>query len=413
MAKRDAGVPIRSGAEGLGTKVSGRRRALGLAGTGLVGTGLTGGVALVGGVFTHSRGAMAAPASTDSPPVRGVPGKGIRLRFQSTWPAKDIFHEFANDLARKVSDMSGGRLEIEMLPAGAVAQPFSVLDAVSRGVIDGGHGALSYWYGRNSALGLWGSGPSFGMDSNTVLAWHMLGGGRALLDEIYRSLNLQVESFLYGPMPAQAMGWFRKPVSEVADLKGLRYRAVGLSIDLFEAMGAIVQSLPAGEIARALDSGQLDAAEFNNPTSDRILGLPEVVKYCMLGSFHQSAETFEVLFNRSVYALLSPELRTVVTHSIQAASAEMSWKAIDRFSRDFDETEAALGVQYRRTPEVILRAQLKAWDQVVEKKSRENPMFARVHASMGAFARRAARWQVESGVDSRLAYEHFFPSGSR
>ncbi len=372
-----------------------RRRALGAAGAGAA-------------IATASKVALAA--SVASPRIRQ---EGVRLRFQSTWPAKDIFHEFANDFARKISDMSDGRLEIEMLPAGAVAQPFNVLDAVARGVIDGGHGALSYWYGRNSALGLWGCGPAFGMDSNMVLAWHMRGGGRALLAEVYGELNLPVESFLYGPMPPQPLGWFRQPVSTPAELRGLRYRTAGLSIDLFEALGVSVQSLPAGEIARALDSGQLDAAEFNNATSDRILGLPDVVKVCMLGSFHQSAETFEVLINRSVLDVLAPELRAIFEQAVLAASAEMSWKAIDRYSRDFEETEAMQGVRYVRTSEAILRAQLDAWQRVVEKKSRENPTFARVHASMRAFAQRAARWQVENAVDLRLAYELAFPRRAR
>ncbi|MGE0313935.1 MAG: TRAP transporter substrate-binding protein [Lautropia sp.] len=374
-----------------------RRRALGLAGAAL---------ATSAAVPSGARG-----ANVSSPPRPRQ--EGVRLRFQSAWPAKDIFHEFANDFARKLSDMSGGRLEIEMLPAGAIAQPFNLLDAVARGVIDGAHGALSYWYGRNSALALWGCGPAFGMDANMVLAWHMRGGGRALLAEVYADLNLPVESFLYGPMPPQPLGWFRAPVATPADLRGLRYRTVGLSIDLFEALGASVQSLPAGEIARALDSGQLDAAEFNNATSDRILGLPEVAKVCMLGSFHQLAETFEVLINRPVYEVLAPELRALFEHAVQAASTEMSWKAIDRYSRDFEETEAMQGVRYVRTSEAILRAQLDAWARVVEKKSRENPMFARVHASMRAFARRAARWQVENAVDLRLAYEHVFPPRPR
>ena len=373
-----------------------RRRAIGVAGASLA----------------AATGASAQSTSGGSAPLVARP-VAIRLRFQSTWPAKDIFHEFANDFARMVSDMSGGRLEIEMLPAGAVVQPFAVLDAVARGVIDGSHGVLSYSYGRNSALALWGCGPAFGMDANMVLAWHMAGEGRALLAEIYRSLNLPVESFLYGPLPAQPLGWFREPVTELRDLRGLRFRTVGLSIDLFEALGVVVQSLPAAAIARALDTGQLDAAEFNNPSSDRILGLPEVAKICMLGSFHQSAETFEVLVNQQTLELLSPELRAIFKHAVLAASTQMSWKAIDRFSRDFEETEAMQGVRYQRTPDVILRAQLDAWDRVVEKKSRENLMFARVYGSMREFARRAARWQVESTVEPRLAYEHYFPPQRR
>ena len=144
---------------------------------------------------TAGAGAMAAPMIASA--------QAVSLRFQSTWPAKDIFHEYANDFAKKVNDMAGGKLKIEVLPAGAVVPAFQLLEAVAKGTLDGGHGVVAYHYGKNSALALWGSGPAFGMDPNMVLAWHNYGGGKALLDEIYKSLNLEVVSYLYGPMPTQ------------------------------------------------------------------------------------------------------------------------------------------------------------------------------------------------------------------
>ena len=148
-------------------------------------------------------------------PMVSVARSPTVLRVQSTWPAKDIFHEYAVDFAKKVNDMSGGRLKVDVLPAGAVVKPFDLIDAVSKGTLDGGHGVLAYWYGKNSALALWGSGPAFGMDANMILAWHHYGGGRALLEEIYRTLNLHVTSFLYGPMPTQPLGWFKKQITKV------------------------------------------------------------------------------------------------------------------------------------------------------------------------------------------------------
>src|SRR5258706_5459836 len=111
--------------------------------------------------------------------------QGVSMRFQSTWPAKDIFHEYAQDFAKKVNDMAGGRLKIEVLPSGAVVPAFQLLEAVNKGTLDGGHGVVAYHYGKNSALAIWGSGPAFGLDSNLVLAWHYYGGGKALLAEIY------------------------------------------------------------------------------------------------------------------------------------------------------------------------------------------------------------------------------------
>ena len=225
-------------------------------------------------------GAMAAPMVSRADTVS--------LRFQSTWPAKDIFHEYANDFAKRVNDMAGGRLKIEVLPAGAVVPPFQLLDAVNKGTLDGGHGVLAYHYGKNSALALWGSGPAYGMDPNMVLAWHQYGGGKALLEEIYASLNIDVVSYVYGPMPTQPLGWFKKPIAKVDDMKGLKFRTVGLAVDIFTELGTSVNPLPGGEIVPALDRGLIDAAEFNNASSDRVLGFPDVVdrKSTCLNSSH-------------------------------------------------------------------------------------------------------------------------------
>ncbi len=330
------------------------------------------------------------------------------LRFQSTWPQKDICHEFANDFAQKVNEMSGGRLRIEVLPAGAVVKAFDLLDGVAKGVLDGGHGLLAYWYSKNSALALWGTGPAFGMDANMLLAWHRYGGGKALLEEIYEDLNMPVVSFVYGPMPTQPLGWFKRPVTRPEQFQGMRFRTVGLSIDLFTRMGAVVNALPGAEVVPAMDRGLLDGAEFSNASSDRLLGFPDVAKVCMLQSFHQPAEAFEILFNRRRFESLSGELRAIVRNAVDASSAELSWKAIDRFSRDHIDLQHKQGVRFQRTPESILRAQLQSWDEVAQAEMAENPMFRRVYESQRAFAARATRWQSETQVDFRLAYQHFF-----
>jgi TRAP-type mannitol/chloroaromatic compound transport system substrate-binding protein len=329
------------------------------------------------------------------------------LRFQSTWPAKDIFHEYANDFAGKVNSMSGGKLKIEVLPSGSVVPAFQLLDAVNKGTLDGGHGVLAYHYGKNSALALWGSGPAFGMDPNMVLAWHNYGGGKALLEEVYKSLNIDVTSYVYGPMPTQPLGWFKKPIAKVEDLKGLKYRTVGLAVDIFTELGAAVNPLPGGEIVPALDRGLIDAAEFNNATSDRLLGFPDVVKNCMLQSFHQSGEQFEILFNKGKLAALPTELKSVIDYAVQASSAEMSWKAIDRNSKDYDAMKKQ-GIKFYKTPDSILRAQLAAWDKVIAKKSSENALFKKVLESQRAFAQLAGRWQNDYMVDFKMAYNHYF-----
>ncbi len=343
--------------------------------------------------------AMAAPMVSTA--------QTVTMRFQSTWPAKDIFHEYANDFAKKVNDMAGNRLKIEVLPAGAVVPAFQLLEAVAKGTLDGGHGVVAYHYGKNSALALWGSGPGYGMDPNMLLSWHYYGGGEALLQEIYKSLNIDVTSFLLGPMPTQPLGWFKKPIAKAEDLKGLKYRTVGLAVDIFTEMGAAVNPLPGGEIVPALDRGLLDAAEFNNATSDRILGFPDVVKNCMLQSFHQSTEQFEILFNRTKYNALSTDLKKVIDVAVEAASADMSWKAIDRNSKDYAELKKQ-GINFYKTPDAVLRAQLAAWDKVVAKKSADNPLFKKVLDSQRAFAQRAGAWQNDYLVDFKMAWNHYF-----
>ena len=353
---------------------------------------------------TAGAGAMAAPMVSRA--------QTTSLRFQSTWPAKDIFHEYANDFAKKINEMAGGRLKIEVLPAGAVVPAFQLLEGVAKGTLDGGHGVVAYHYGKNSALALWGSGPGYGMDPNMLLAWHHHGGGEALLQEIYKSINIDVVSFLYGPMPTQPYGWFKKPIAKVDDIKGMKFRTVGLAVDMYSDMGAAVNPLPGGEIVPALDRGLIDGAEFNNASSDRLLGFPDVSKVCMLQSYHQSGEQFEVLFNKAKVAALPPELRAIIDYAVQAASADMSWKAIDRNSQDYIELKKA-GVKFYKTPDTILKAQLDAWDKIMAKKGGENPLFQKVLDSQKAFAQRATAWQNDYSVSFNMAYNRYFGSGAK
>jgi TRAP-type mannitol/chloroaromatic compound transport system substrate-binding protein len=358
--------------------------------------------------FLAGAAASSAGAATLGFPMIAKSQGITTFRFQSTWPAKDIFHEYANDFAKKVNDMTGGELKIEVLPAGAVVPAFGLLDAVSKGTLDGGHGVVVYHYGKNAALALWGSGPAFGMDANMLLSWHKYGGGKDLLEKLYRAVGANVQSYVYGPMPTQPLGWFKKPITRAEDLKGLKFRTVGISIDVFTAMGAAVNALPGGEIIPAMDRGLLDAAEFNNASSDRLLGFADVSKVCMLQSFHQNAEQFEILFNRDKYNALPEKLRAVIDNAVEAASADMSWKAVDRYSKDYGELQTKLGVRFFKTPDAILKQQLVVYDQVVAKKSAENALFKEIVDSQRAFAARTVRWDLDTNVGRRMAYDHYF-----
>ena len=359
------------------------------------------------------RNIVKATIAAGSAAVLGFPNilkaQGVTsMRWQSTWPQKDIFHEFALDFAKKVNEMTGGDLKIDVLPAGAVVPAFQLLDAVSKGTLDGGHGVLSYHYGKSNALALWGSSPAYGMDANMILAWHKYGGGKELLTKLYNSLGANVVSFPYGPMPTQPLGWYKKVVTKPDDFKGMKFRTVGISIDLFQGMGAAVNALPGAEIVPALDRGLIEAAEFNNASSDRALGFQDVAKICMLQSYHQNAEQFEILFNKTKFDALPEKMRAIIAYAVDAASADMAWKAIDRYSKDYIELQTKDKVRFYRTPDSVLQKQLEIFDQVEAKKSAEVPMFKEIAESQRAFAARAVKWDLDTNVGRRMAYNHYF-----
>src|SRR6187431_169580 len=351
--------------------------------------------------------AMVTAAAVAAPSVVSAQGP-ISMRWQSTWPSKDIFHEYALDYAKKVNDMTGGDLKIEVLPAGAVVPAFQLLDAVSKGVLDGGHGVLVYHYGKQNALALWGSGPGYAMDANMLLAWHKYGGGKALLNEIFASIGANVVSFPYGPMPTQPLGWYKKPITKVDDFKGLKFRTVGISIDVFSGMGAAVNALPGGEIVAAMDRGLLDAAEFNNASSDRILGFADVSKVYMLQSYHQNAEQFEISFNKTKFDGLPAKMKAIIENAVEAASQDMSWKAIDRYSKDYIELQSKDKVRFYRTPDSVLQKQLEIYDEVAKKYAAANPLFKEIVESQLAFAKRATQWENDTVVSRKMAYDHYW-----
>ena len=204
-------------------------------------------------------------------------------------------------------------------------------------------------------------------------------------------------SFPYGPMPTQPLGWFKKPITKKDDFKGLKFRTVGISIDVFTGLGAAVNALPGGEIVPAMDRGLLDAAEFNNASSDKLLGFADVSKVCMLQSYHQNAEQFEIMFNKTKYDALPEKMRAIIANAVEAASADMSWKAVDRYSKDYLELQK-MGVKFYKTPDPILQTQLTSYDAAAAKKAEGNALFKEIEASQKQFAERVVRWELDTVV---------------
>ena len=218
--------------------------------------------------FLTGAAAAATGAATLGFPMIAKSQSPIVIKMQGSWSATDIFNEMAQEFVKRVNDMSGGRIRIDYLTGGAVVKSFEVMDAVSKGVLDAGHTVPVYWYGKSKVASLFGSGPINGCDAHQTLAWIYRGGGLDLYRELLGKLNLNVVGFFAMPMPTQPLGWFKKPITDASQLKGLKYRTVGLAADLFQEMGAKVTQLGGGEIIPALERGVIEAFEFNNPTSD-------------------------------------------------------------------------------------------------------------------------------------------------
>lgn len=334
----------------------------------------------------------------------------ITLKFQSGFPPKEPIHLIAADWTKKVEAMSGGRLKIDLLPGGAVVPPFQLLDAVHSGTLDGGVGVPAYWFGKQVTFSLFGTGPSWGLDAAQMLGWIYYGGGQQLYDELLqKELKLDVQSFFLAPIPTQPLGWFKKgAIQTPEDFKGIKYRTVGLSADLFKQLGASVVILPGSEIVPALDRGVIDGAEWNNASSDMVLGMHDVSKTYMVQSHHQSNEYLEILCNKKKLEALPADLKAIVRYSIMAESADMSWKFQDWNSRDLEELKTKHKVKVVKTPKAVLDAQLKAWDGLIADKAKDNPLFVKVMESQKAWAKRVGLWSQEITVDPIPAYEHFF-----
>ena len=358
--------------------------------------------------FLASATAGAAGAAAMAFPMVGKAQAPIKLRLQAGWPTKDAFYAYSEAFVKKVKDMTGGKLVFDLLPAGSVVKPFDMLDAVHSGTLDAAHGACGYWYGKNTAYSLFGTGPAIGMDAQMLLGWYEQGGGKALYEElISQVMKYNVKGFLNVPMWNQPLGWFKKEVKTAADFKGLKYRTIGLAVDLMKEMGSSVVMLPAADIVPALERGLIDAAEFNNPTSDRTLGFADVSKICMVQSFHQPMECQEVIINKKKFDALPKEFQAVIESAGTSLSAEMSYKAMNDNSRDMAELTAK-GVRFIRTPKEILQAQLNAWDAVIAKRSAENPFFVKVFESQKAWVKRVGPWRYAIEPSQEMAYNHFF-----
>ena len=352
-------------------------------------------------------GGAAAAATLAAPAV--LAQSPVVVKMQTSWPASDIWMEMARQYVERVEKMSGGRIKVDLLPAGAVVAAFQVMDAVNDGVIDAAHSVSAYWYGKNKAASLFGTGPVFGGNPTTMLSWFYQGGGRELYRELTQdNMGLNVVGLLGFPMPAQPFGWFTNSISNVGDINGLKYRTVGLAADLMQSMGMSVAQLPGGEIVPAMERGVIDAFEFNNPSSDMRFGAQDVAKNYYLGSYHQASEAFEFLFNRDFMDDLDDDLRAIMEYGVEAASTANTAFALDNYSADLQKLQNESGVNVQQTPQDILAAQLDAWSEMITELE-SDPFIKKVLDSQREWVERVTYYELLNSPDYRLAYNHFFP----
>jgi TRAP-type mannitol/chloroaromatic compound transport system substrate-binding protein len=353
--------------------------------------------------------ATAAGAATLGVPMVARAATTV-LKMQGSWGAGDMIEVYAKQYVDIVNDMGkGAGLKIDYLSAGAVVKAFEVQDAVNKGILDMGHLVPAYWYGKNRAASLFGTGPDWGWDGHQLLSWFYTGGGREIyLDLLQKKLKLNVVGWFLMPMPTQPLGWFKFQPKTPNDLKNLKYRTVGLASNVMQEMGCKVTQLPGGEIIPAMEKGVIEAFEFNNPTSDRRFGAADVAKYYMMASYHQAAEALEIEINKTKWESLPKEHQAIIEHAVEAANSRNLWTAYPQYAQDLQELIHKDGVHVYRTSEPILKAQLDAWDRVVKKYSADVPEFKQVIEAQRAWAKNVAYYELLNRADAKIAYDHYF-----
>ncbi len=335
--------------------------------------------------------------------------KTFKWTTQTAYAAGDDLHQSFVNLAQKIKEMSGGRLTLEVSPGGTFVPAFDTLQAVNDRVIDAGGGDGDYWVGKHPAGSLFASAPAFGMDSITLLGWMHYGGGGELFHEyIQQVLKFnKVQPFLLSPNLTQPFGWFKKPVTSVADIKGLKYRTPGLPVDVMRELGAAVITVPAAEIVPALERGVIDAAEYTSPKADMVLGLHDVRKVYMMPSYLQIGLVLNFFVNSERWNELPADLQAIVKYATMAESADFHWRYMELNSLALQDLETKRGVRVVETPRDILQAQLAAWDRVFEKHGKD-PFFSKVLASQKKWAERVVALKARINPPLDIALKHYW-----
>lgn len=347
-----------------------------------------------------------------SPSSAQAPAAPQKLRFQASFPGSSTFMDTFRSFTERVRLMSGGRIDIEPLPAGTLVPAFEVLDAVHKKVIDGGHTASAYWVGKHRAGALFGPTPGgpFGFDILDYQGWLYHGGGLALYREFYQTiLQRNVEPIPLGTVANQALGWFKTPVKSWEDLKGRKCRQTGLTAEVYSKSGMAVVNMPGGEIVPAGERGVIDCGEWVGPAEDMKLGLHTIWKYLYMPATHEPATSIELLINGDLWKSLSPELKAIVEAATWEATFknEMLLHSLNAAAiKDLTEKH---NVKIERTPDDVLRKTLEAWDEIARIESEKNPFFKKVYDSQRAYASQVVPARRAIALDYSYGANYYWP----
>ncbi len=334
------------------------------------------------GALSIAAGAALSPAHAQQPAVTS-------LKMQASWPASLTLYENFTYWAERVSKLSGGTLKIDTMPAGQVVPAFEVLDATHKKVIDGTHTWAGYWTGKNKASILFTGGPggTFGMDMIDVMGWMYQGGGWELYQEFYQKvLNLNLVVFPILPSGPQAFGWFKRPIKNLADMKGMKCRQTGMAAEVWQRMGMTTVNMPGGEIIPSAQRGVIDCAEWVGGVEDLRLGFHNVWKYHYTPGVHENTTIGEIVFNADVWKALAPQQQEWVKSAANEAFI-IWWSRWQKQNAEaMKELREKHGVQILRTPPDILTAFLKTWDEIAKEEGAKSPFFKKVHDSQRAYA---------------------------
>ncbi len=336
--------------------------------------------AALGGAALGATTGLAAPAIVHAQPT-------MTWRLVTPWPRNTPgVGTNAQRFCDNVTAMSDGRLTVQLFAGGELVPPFECLDAVQQGVAEMAHATPYYWAGKAPALQYFTTIP-FGLSASELAAWLYFGDGMALWREVYADFG--VTPFYAGSSGVQAGGWFRKEITSLADLKGLKFRIAGLGADVMSRLGVTAVTLPPGEIQPALSAGTIDGAEWIGPWNDRAFGLYQVAKYYYVPAFHEPGPGLEVIVNTSKFDALPADLQRIVDVAAKAAAAETLADFTYHNIEAYPELTAENGVQVRRFSDDIVEALGAATQDVLTALAARDAMTAKVHAAFTAFLDKA------------------------